>query len=139
MYLFSIKPKFGDSEGPETTLLGQTGVEDGDLDFPGKTALIEADFGFFYPSSLRWRMTRWLKKRFKIHFFCLGPTAGAPGELPTAPVAPAALDTRKSLLGSPSSVGTSPLPVPTSTKLPEPPVWTSTVSAPPTTLPGPSE
>ncbi|TRZ08436.1 hypothetical protein HGM15179_018672, partial [Zosterops borbonicus] len=30
MYLFSIKPMFGDSEGPETTLLGQTGVKDGD-------------------------------------------------------------------------------------------------------------
>ncbi|XP_038009527.1 collagen alpha-1(VII) chain-like [Motacilla alba alba] len=84
-YLFSIKPMFGDSEGPETTLLGQT--------------------------------------------------AGAPREPPTAPAAP--LDTRKSPSGSPSSVGTTPLPVPTSTKLPEPPVWTSTVSAPLTTLPGP--
>lgn len=29
--------------------------------------------------------------------------------------------------------------MPTSTKLPEPPVWTSTVSAPLTALPGPSE
>ncbi|XP_066175632.1 collagen alpha-1(VII) chain-like [Sylvia atricapilla] len=87
MYLFSIKPMFGDSEGPETTLLGQT--------------------------------------------------AGAPRESPTAPVAPTPLDTRKSPSGSPSSVGTTPLPVPTSTKLPELPVWTSTVLAPPTTLPGP--
>ncbi|XP_050841359.1 LOW QUALITY PROTEIN: collagen alpha-1(VII) chain-like [Serinus canaria] len=87
IYLFSIKPMFGDSEGPETTLLGQT--------------------------------------------------AGAPREAPTAPAAPALLDMRKSPSGSPSSVGTSPLPVPTSTKLPEPPVWTSTVSAPLTTLPGP--
>uniref|UniRef100_A0A8C3NDV7 Uncharacterized protein n=1 Tax=Geospiza parvula TaxID=87175 RepID=A0A8C3NDV7_GEOPR len=87
IYLFSIKPRFGDSEGPETMLLAQT--------------------------------------------------AGAPREPPTAPAAPAPWDTRKSPPGSPSSVGTSPLPVPTSTKLPEPPVWTSTVSAPLTTLPGP--
>ncbi|XP_015484799.1 collagen alpha-1(VII) chain-like isoform X3 [Parus major] len=86
MYLFSIKPMFGDSEGPETTLLGQT--------------------------------------------------AGAHGESPTAPVAPAPLDMGKSPSGSPGSVGTTPLPVPTSTKLPEPPVWTSTVSAPLTTLHG---
>uniref|UniRef100_A0A8C3NGP3 Uncharacterized protein n=1 Tax=Geospiza parvula TaxID=87175 RepID=A0A8C3NGP3_GEOPR len=64
-------------------------------------------------------------------------SAGAPREPPTAPAAPAPWDTRKSPPGSPSSVGTSPLPVPTSTKLPEPPVWTSTVSAPLTTLPGP--
>ncbi|XP_053834925.1 collagen alpha-1(VII) chain-like [Vidua macroura] len=87
MYFFSIKPMFGDSAGPETTLLGQT--------------------------------------------------AGAPREPPTAPVAPAPLDTRESPSGSPSRVGTTPLPVPTSTKLPEPPVWTSTVSAPLTTPPGP--
>ncbi|RMC10560.1 hypothetical protein DUI87_13365 [Hirundo rustica rustica] len=79
MYLFSIKPVFGDSEGPETTLLGQT--------------------------------------------------AGAPRASPAAPVAPTPLDVRKSPSGSPSSVGTTPLP--------EPPVWTSTVSAPPTALPGP--
>lgn len=39
LYLFSIKPMFGDSEGLETTLLGQTGVKGGDLDFPGKAAL----------------------------------------------------------------------------------------------------
>ncbi|CAN8210468.1 unnamed protein product [Coccothraustes coccothraustes] len=90
IYLFSIKPMFGDLEGPETTLLGQTGLR-----------------------------------------------AGAPREAPTAPAAPAPLDTRESPSGSPSSAETSPLPVPTSTKLPEPPVGTSTVSAPLTALPGP--
>lgn len=122
---------FGDSEGPETTLLGQTGVKDGDVDFPGKIA----PFWVFYPFPLCWRVTWWLKKRFKIHLFCLDPTA----ESPTAPVAPTPLDMRKSPSGSPSSAGTSPLPVPTSTKPPELPVWTSTGLAPPTTLPGPSE
>ncbi|XP_041907901.1 collagen alpha-1(VII) chain-like isoform X1 [Corvus kubaryi] len=86
-YLFSIKPVFGDVEGPETALLGQT--------------------------------------------------AGPPREPPSAPVAPTPLDTRKSPSASPSSVGTTPHPVPTSTKLPEAPVWTSAVSAPLTTLPGP--
>lgn len=30
-YLFSIRPVFGDTEGPETTLLGQTGMKAGDL------------------------------------------------------------------------------------------------------------
>lgn len=54
MYLFSIKPMFGDSEGPETTLLGQIGMKDGDLDFPGKIAL-EADCWGFYCFSLCWR------------------------------------------------------------------------------------
>jgi len=27
MYLFSIRPLFGDTEGPETTILGQTGMK----------------------------------------------------------------------------------------------------------------
>ncbi|XP_071590457.1 collagen alpha-1(VII) chain-like [Heliangelus exortis] len=91
-YLFSIKPIFGALEGPETTLLGQTG----------------------------------------------GPLRDSP--LPIAPVTSAGLDTMGSSSLSPSKVGTTPLPLATTTKLPptsETPVSTSVASTLLTTPPGP--
>ncbi|XP_049669708.1 collagen alpha-1(VII) chain-like [Accipiter gentilis] len=91
-YLFSIRPVFGDTEGPETTLLGQT----------------------------------------------VGPHRESPA--PIAPVTSTKLDTMRSPSLSPSNVGTTPLPLPTTTTLPptsEVLPSTAVVSALLTTLPGP--
>ncbi|KAM6089735.1 uncharacterized protein LJ206_004050 [Theristicus caerulescens] len=92
MYLFSIRPVFGGTEGPETTLLGQT----------------------------------------------VGPHRDLPA--PVAPVTSAKLDTMTSPSISPSNVGTTPLPLATTTKLPPPPetpLSTTVVSALLTTPLGP--
>ncbi|XP_028941249.1 collagen alpha-1(VII) chain-like, partial [Antrostomus carolinensis] len=89
MYLFSIRPVFGDTEGPETTLLGQT----------------------------------------------VGPHRDSPA--PVAPVTSSKLDTRRSLFISPSNVGTTPLPLATTTKLPPAPEISLSTTALLTTLPGP--
>ncbi|XP_053924775.1 LOW QUALITY PROTEIN: collagen alpha-1(VII) chain-like [Cuculus canorus] len=91
-YLFSIRPVFGDTEGPETTFLGQT----------------------------------------------VGPHIDSPE--PVAPVTSTGLDTMRSPSVSPSNVGTTPLPLATTTKLPptpETPRSTTAESAQHTTLPGP--
>ncbi|KAM6419510.1 uncharacterized protein J5M81_015557 [Pluvialis apricaria] len=92
MYFFSIRPVFGDTEGPEATLLGQT----------------------------------------------VGPHRESPA--PIAPVTSAKLDTMRSPSISPSNVGTTPLPLATTTTLPPTPetlLSTTAVSALLTTLPGP--
>ncbi|XP_072713238.1 uncharacterized protein [Ciconia boyciana] len=92
MYLFSIRPVFGDTEGPETTLLGQT----------------------------------------------VGPHRDSPA--PISSVTSAKLDMMRSPSVSPSNVGTTPLPLATTTELsptPETPLLTTVVSALLTTLPGP--
>ncbi|KAM6320925.1 uncharacterized protein AAHN32_011077 [Aegotheles albertisi] len=92
IYLFSIRPIFGDTEGPETTLLGQA----------------------------------------------VGPHRDSPA--PITPVTSAKLDMMRSPSISPTSVGTIPLPLATTTKLPptpETPLSTSVVSTLLTTLPGP--
>ncbi|XP_068256680.1 collagen alpha-1(VII) chain-like [Nyctibius grandis] len=92
MYLFSIRPVFGDMEGPETTLLGQT----------------------------------------------VGPPRDSPA--PAAPVTSAKLDTTRSQTISPSNMGTTSLPLATTTELPptpETPLSTTVVSALLTTPPGP--
>ncbi|XP_064298255.1 collagen alpha-1(VII) chain-like isoform X5 [Phalacrocorax carbo] len=92
MYLFSIRPVFGNTEGPETTLLGQT----------------------------------------------VGPHRDSPA--PISPVTSAKWDTVRSPSISPSTVGSTPLPLATTTKLPptpETPLSTTVVSALLTTLPAP--
>ncbi|CAN0017630.1 unnamed protein product [Bubo scandiacus] len=92
MYFFSIRPVFGDTEGPETTLLGQT----------------------------------------------VGPHRESPA--PIAPVTSTKPDTMRSPSTSPGNVGTTPLPLATTTKLPptpETPLTTTVVSALLTTPPGP--
>ncbi|XP_076202088.1 uncharacterized protein LOC143163974 [Aptenodytes patagonicus] len=92
MYLFSIRPVFGGTEGPETTLFGQT----------------------------------------------VGPDRDSPA--PIAPVTSAKWDMTRSPSISPSNVGTTLLPLATTTKLPptlETPLSTTVVSALLTTLPGP--
>ncbi|XP_030336058.1 collagen alpha-1(VII) chain-like isoform X5 [Strigops habroptila] len=92
MYLFSIRPVFGDTEGPETALFGQT----------------------------------------------VGPHRDSPA--PTTPVISTELDMMRSTSVSPSNVGTTPLLLPTSTKLPptpEAPLSATDVSALLTTVPGP--
>ncbi|GAB0175456.1 collagen alpha-1(VII) chain-like [Grus japonensis] len=92
VYLFSIRPVFGDTEGPETTLLGQT----------------------------------------------VGPHRESP--TPIAPVTSTKLDTMRSPSMSPSNVGTTPLPLATTTMLPPTPqtlLSTTVVSTLLTTHPGP--
>ncbi|XP_051480720.1 collagen alpha-1(VII) chain-like [Apus apus] len=91
-YVFSVRPIFGDMEGPETTLLGQT----------------------------------------------VGPLRGSPG--PSSPLTSAKLDVMGSSSIPPSTVGTTPLPLATTTRLPatpDTPLLTTVVSALMTTPPGP--
>ncbi|XP_069706150.1 collagen alpha-1(VII) chain-like [Phaenicophaeus curvirostris] len=92
MYLFSIRPIFGDTEGPETTFLGQT----------------------------------------------VGPRRDSPPSV--TPVTSTRSDMMRSPSVSPNNVGTTPLPLATTTKLPpipETPRSTTVASAQGTTLPGP--
>ncbi|XP_056195696.1 collagen alpha-1(VII) chain-like [Falco biarmicus] len=92
MYFFSIRPVFGDTEGPETTLLGQT----------------------------------------------VGHHRESPA--PITPVTLTKLDMMRSPSTSPSNVGTTPLSLATTTKLPpkpETPLLTTVVSTPLTTVPVP--
>ncbi|KAM6301729.1 uncharacterized protein O3Q21_013332 [Podargus strigoides] len=92
MYLFSIRPVFGDTEGPETTLAGQT----------------------------------------------VGPHRDSP--VPIAPMTSTKLGMMRSPSVSPSNVGTTPLPLATTTKLPptpETPLSTTLASAVLTTPSGP--
>ncbi|KAM6425222.1 uncharacterized protein O9250_002704 [Rhynochetos jubatus] len=92
MYLFSVRPVFGDTEGPETRLLWQT----------------------------------------------VGPHRDS--LVPIPPVTSEKLDTKRSPSISPINVGTTPLPLATTTQLPptpETPLLTTVVSALLTTVPGP--
>ncbi|XP_075284352.1 uncharacterized protein LOC142362173 [Opisthocomus hoazin] len=87
MYLFSIRPLFGDTEGPETTILGQT----------------------------------------------VGPHRELP--VPIVPTTSTKLDVMRSPSISPSNVGTTPLPLTsTTTPLPTPEIWSSLISEAKTSL-----